>query len=40
MIHTRNASLPTLALAAGYLIITLPISLWTQSLEQRAKFDT
>ena len=29
-----------LPLAAGYLIITLPISLWTQSLEQRAKFDT
>ncbi|MEO6740093.1 MAG: amino acid ABC transporter permease [Chthoniobacteraceae bacterium] len=29
-----------LPLAFGYLIITLPISLWTQSLEQRAKFDT
>ncbi len=29
-----------LPLAAGYLIITLPISLWTHSLEQRAKFDT
>ncbi len=29
-----------LPLAIGYLIITLPISLWTQSLEQRAKFDT
>lgn len=29
-----------LPLAVGYLIITLPISLWTQSLEQRAKFDT
>ena len=29
-----------LPLAAGYLIITLPISLWTQSIEQRAKFDT
>ena len=29
-----------LPLAAGYLVITLPISLWTQSLEQRAKFDT
>ena len=28
-----------LPLAAGYLIITLPISLWTQSLEKRAKFD-
>ena len=29
-----------LPLAVGYLIITIPISLWTQSLEQRAKFDT
>ena len=29
-----------LPLAVGYLIITLPISLWTQSLEERAKFDT
>ena len=29
-----------LPLAVGYLIITLPISLWTQSIEQRAKFDT
>ena len=29
-----------LPLALGYLVITLPISLWTQSLEQRAKFDT
>ena len=29
-----------LPLAVGYLVITLPISLWTQSLEQRAKFDT
>jgi polar amino acid transport system permease protein len=29
-----------LPLAIGYLVITLPISLWTQSLERRAKFDT
>jgi polar amino acid transport system permease protein len=29
-----------LPLAVGYLIITIPISLWTQSLEKRAKFDT
>ena len=29
-----------LPLAVGYLVITIPISLWTQSLEQRAKFDT
>lgn len=29
-----------LPLAAGYLVITIPISLWTRSLEQRAKFDT
>jgi polar amino acid transport system permease protein len=27
-------------LAIGYLIITLPISLWTQSLEQRNRFET
>jgi polar amino acid transport system permease protein len=29
-----------LPLAAGYLVITIPMSLWTQSLEQRAKFET
>lgn len=29
-----------LPLAVGYLIITLPISLWTQRLESRLKFDT
>ncbi len=29
-----------LPLALGYLVITLPISLWTQRLEHRAKFDT
>lgn len=29
-----------LPLALGYLVITIPISLWTQSLEQRAKFET
>lgn len=27
-------------LAVGYLILTLPISLWTQSLEQKHKFET
>lgn len=29
-----------LPLAIGYLIITLPISLWTQRLEQRTRFET
>lgn len=29
-----------LPLAAGYLILTLPISLWTQSLERKHKFET
>jgi polar amino acid transport system permease protein len=29
-----------LPLTVGYLIITLPISLWTQRLERRVKFDT
>ncbi len=29
-----------LPLAVGYLIITLPIALWTQRMERRAKFDT
>lgn len=29
-----------LVLAAGYLILTLPISLWTQSLETRHRFET
>jgi len=29
-----------LPLAAGYLILTLPISLWTRSLEQRHRFET
>jgi polar amino acid transport system permease protein len=27
-------------LAVGYLILTLPISLWTQSLERRSRFET
>jgi polar amino acid transport system permease protein len=27
-------------MAIGYLILTLPISLWTQSLERRTKFET
>ena len=29
-----------LPVAIGYLILTLPISLWTQRLEQRARFET
>lgn len=29
-----------LPLALGYLIITIPISLWTQRLEKRARFET
>jgi polar amino acid transport system permease protein len=29
-----------LPLALGYLILTLPISLWTRRLEQRHKFET
>jgi polar amino acid transport system permease protein len=29
-----------LPVALGYLVLTLPISLWTQSLEQRARFET
>ena len=29
-----------LPIAIGYLILTLPISLWTQQLEKRARFDT
>ena len=29
-----------LPVALGYLILTLPISLWTQQLEQRARFET
>jgi polar amino acid transport system permease protein len=29
-----------LPLAAGYLVLTLPISIWTRRLEQRHKFDT
>lgn len=29
-----------LPIALGYLILTLPISLWTQALEKRARFET
>ncbi len=29
-----------LPVALGYLVLTLPISLWTQSLERRARFET
>ena len=29
-----------LPVAVGYLLLTLPISLWSQSLERRARFDT
>jgi len=27
-------------LAIGYLVLTLPISIWTQSLERRNRFET
>ena len=27
-------------LAVGYLILTLPISLWTQAMERKHKFET
>lgn len=46
-LHAQNVNSVTysnlegfLLLAAGYLILTLPISLWTQSLEARHKFET
>ena len=29
-----------LPLAVGYLLLTLPISLWTQSLERRMRYDS
>jgi polar amino acid transport system permease protein len=29
-----------LPLAAGYLVLTLPISLWTRQMEQRHQFET
>jgi polar amino acid transport system permease protein len=29
-----------LPVAVGYLILTLPISLWTQSLEKKARYET
>ena len=29
-----------LPVAAGYLVLTLPLSLWTRSLERRLRFDT
>lgn len=37
---TYSALESYLPLAAGYLILTLPISLWTRRLEQRHRFDT
>jgi polar amino acid transport system permease protein len=38
--YTAGPFESSLPLALGYLVITVPISLWTQSLEQRVKFDT
>jgi polar amino acid transport system permease protein len=42
MINARTYSTleSYLPLAAGYLILTLPISIWTRRLEQRHKFET
>lgn len=37
---TYSAFESYLPVALGYLILTLPISLWTQSLERRAHFET
>jgi len=37
--YTFNALESYLPLALGYLIITLPISLWTQSLERKLRFE-
>jgi polar amino acid transport system permease protein len=37
---TYSAFESYLPVALGYLILTLPISLWTQSLENRARFET
>ena len=38
--RTFNTLESYLPLAAGYLIITLPISLWTRRLERRLRFET
>ena len=38
--YTYSALESYLPLAAGYLILTLPISLWTRRLERRMKFET
>ncbi len=38
--YTAAAFESTLPLAFGYLLLTLPISLWTQSLERRVRFET
>jgi polar amino acid transport system permease protein len=42
MINARTYSTleSYLPLAAGYLVLTLPISIWTRRLEQRHKFET
>jgi polar amino acid transport system permease protein len=38
--YTYSSIESYLPLALGYLVLTLPISLWTQSLEQRNRFET
>ncbi|MBI3851798.1 MAG: amino acid ABC transporter permease [Verrucomicrobia bacterium] len=38
--YTFSALESYIPLAVGYLILTLPISLWTRHLEQRVKFET
>jgi len=38
--YTYSSFESYLPLALGYLLLTLPISLWTQSLEQRNRFET
>ena len=37
---TYSAFESYLPVALGYLVLTLPISLWTQRLENRARFET
>jgi len=40
VISMTGAMEPYLVLAAGYLVLTLPISLWTRYLEKRHSFET
>lgn len=40
MSYTYSSFESLLPLALGYLLLTLPISLWTQSLERRIRFET